>query len=81
MIWVEPVAAGDRADSPFFRVSVDRDGKFRIDDMPAGDYAMTVRVDRDDPGHLRNHRFHVPPVEGDPAAHPFDLGTLKLEKP
>jgi hypothetical protein len=81
VIRVETVAAGDRADSPFFKASVDRDGKFRIDDMPAGDDAMTVRVDRDDPGHLRNHRFRVPPAEGDAAECPLDLGTLRLEKP
>jgi protocatechuate 3,4-dioxygenase beta subunit len=80
VIWVQPVAAGDRADGPRFTVSVDRDGKFRIDDVPAGDYAMTVRVDRDDPGQLQNHRLQVPAVEGDPAAQPVDLGTLRLEK-
>jgi Carboxypeptidase regulatory-like domain len=79
VIWVQPIAAGDGADSPFFTVSVDRDGKFRIDDVPAGDYSMTVRFDRDDAGQLRNHRFQVPAAEGDPATLPFDLGTLKLE--
>jgi hypothetical protein len=80
VIWVQPFAAGDGADSPFFTVTVDRDGKFRIDDMPAGDYSMTVRFDRDDAGQLRNHRFQVPAVEGDPATRPFDLGRLKLER-
>jgi hypothetical protein len=49
--------------------------------VPTGNYSLSVRFTRDDAGHLRNHRFVVPPLEGDPEAHPFDLGTLKLEKP
>jgi RNA polymerase sigma factor (sigma-70 family) len=65
---------------PGFMASVDRDGRFRIDDVPPGDYSLTVQFDRDNAGHLRNHRFRVPPPEGDPAVRPVDLGTLKLEK-
>ena len=58
-----------------------RDGKFHFDDMPAGDYSLSVRFQQDDAGHLFNHRFTVPPAkEGEPAR-PVDLGTLTLQKP
>ena len=72
------VAAGET--SPYFTVTVDRDGKFRIDDVPAGDYSLSVRFMREDVGHLSDHRFRVPALEGDAAGRPVDLGTLKLEK-
>ena len=68
------------ADSPDFTVTVDREGKFRIDDVPAGDYLLSVRFMRDNAGGLSNHRFSVPMLEGDASEPPVDLGTLKLEK-
>jgi hypothetical protein len=70
----------DRRKSPHFTATVDRDGTFRIDDMPTGDFALSVSFQREAAGHLRNYRFTVPP-EGDLAAGPFDLGPLKLIKP
>ena len=59
---------------------MDRDGKFRIDDVPAGDYSLSVRFMKTPVGYLSDHRFRVPALEGDAAARPVDLGTLKLEK-
>ncbi len=47
-------------------------------DVPTGDYSLRVRFERDDAGFLQGHRFQVPPPEGDPAALPVDLGTMKL---
>jgi uncharacterized GH25 family protein len=79
VIQVQPAGAKGDADGPSFTATVDRDGTFRIDDMPAGDYSLDVYFMENDPGHLRNHRFRVPAPEGDPAARPVDLGTLKLE--
>lgn len=55
---------------------IDRDGSFRIDDTPAGDYSLSVSFVRNETLHLENYRFSVP----DPAAEPIDLGVLKLEK-
>ncbi len=66
--------------SPNFTATIDRDGTFRIDDVPAGSYSLDVRFDRNDAGHLFNHRFQVPSAEGDLAPLPVDLGTLTLEK-
>ncbi|MGC8644157.1 MAG: hypothetical protein ACP5XB_30220, partial [Isosphaeraceae bacterium] len=63
-----------------FNAAVGRDGTFRIDDVPEGDYLLTVFFLRIQAGFLHNHRFHVPPRAG-PEARPVDLGTLTLEKP
>jgi hypothetical protein len=61
--------------------SVDRDGSFRIDDMPAGDYVLSIRAREKVPDVLKAYRFTVPPAEAGEPAPPVDLGTLTLEKP
>jgi protocatechuate 3,4-dioxygenase beta subunit len=68
-----------REASPYFNASVDRDGNFRIDDVPPGDYSLSVRVDERPIGQLRDYAFSVPPAEADAASEPVDLGTLTLE--
>jgi len=72
--------AEPRATSPTLTATVDRDGGFRIDDVPVGTYLLRVRFDRDGAGRLVNHRFAVPPAQGDSSAQPVDLGTLTLQK-
>jgi hypothetical protein len=79
-IWVMAAEAEAHPDRPNFSVTVARDGSFRIDDVPADEYSLNVRFDRNGAGHLFNHRFKVPPPAGN-ADGPVDLGTLKLEKP
>jgi protocatechuate 3,4-dioxygenase beta subunit len=70
-----------RADRPSVTATVDRDGKFRMDDVPAGQYLLRVWfIEGHDPGHLDNHPFVVPPTqEGEPGK-PVDLGTLTLQQ-
>ena len=48
------------ARGPYYTATVDREGKFRIDDVPAGEYLLSVRFMREDVGHLSDHRFRVP---------------------
>jgi beta-lactamase regulating signal transducer with metallopeptidase domain/protocatechuate 3,4-dioxygenase beta subunit len=84
-IRVMPEAAEERAVRPYFMATVDRDGRFRIDDVPAGRYSMNVWFMRtaqqsDDAGQLSNHRFVVPSLASDGAERPIDLGVLRLEK-
>ena len=81
MVDMMSASAETEPDSPFCRASIDRDGSFRIDDVPAGDYLLSVRFHENDAGHLFGHRVHVPPVVGDREARPVDLGVLRLEKP
>jgi Carboxypeptidase regulatory-like domain len=64
-----------------FTATVDRDGSFRIDDVPAGDYALSADFfRRDGAGRLLDHFFKVPPAKDDPSESPVDLGALTLEK-
>ncbi len=64
---------------PHFIASIERDGAFRIDDVPAGSYSLSLHFDRNPAGRLRNHRFLVPAMEGNRSDRPLDLGILTLE--
>jgi protocatechuate 3,4-dioxygenase beta subunit len=84
-IQVMPEAAERRANWLYFTASVDRDGRFRIDDVPAGSYSLEVWFMRtaqqsDDAGQLSHHRFVVPSLASDRAEPPIDLGVLRLKK-
>ncbi len=67
------------AASPYITATVGRDGSFRIDDVPSGDYALSVRFSDRRAGQLLDYRFTVPPIEGNQVGQPLDLGQLKLE--
>jgi beta-lactamase regulating signal transducer with metallopeptidase domain len=75
------VRSDTNADSLSLMATVDRNGKFRIDDAPEGQYSISVRFDQDGAGRLDNHRFSVPPTNEGVSAQPVDLGTLTLQKP
>jgi len=68
------------------------DGSFRIDDVPAGEYRLVIRVNgqatfhitvqrRRDPGPFSHiiQTFTVPPVPGGRSDEPIDLGVLRLQ--
>ena len=80
LVMAAPEAPEARVTNPHLTASVDRDGTFRIDDVPGGRYTLDVRFDRDDVGQLRNLPLEVPPG-GDAAGLPVDLGTLRLKDP
>jgi hypothetical protein len=83
LVSVQSISPETRETSPYITASVDRDGRFRLDDVPAGHYSLSVRFDTGPgraAGRLFNHRFEVPSLEGDLAVQPVDLGTLRLEK-
>lgn len=69
-----------QAETPTLSASVARDGSFRIDDVPEGDYVMSVRFQNRPAGKLVHYPFSVPPAEADQTTEPIDLGTLTLEK-
>lgn len=67
-----------RNSTPDITASVDRDGNFRIDDMPAGNYELDVRFQEKGPGILFGFRFTVPQMEGLRSDASLDLGVLTL---
>ncbi|WP_159452171.1 M56 family metallopeptidase [Singulisphaera sp. GP187] len=80
LVTAQPDAAEAGVAGPYLTASVDRDGHFRIDDVPVGTYSLSVRFDRNGAGQLLNHRIEVPAQAGDVAVQAVDLGVLKLEK-
>jgi len=74
--------------TPSITASVDRNGSFHIDDVPAGNYVLTAsfnylspaRFGKNAVGTLSGYRFTVPAVEKGHAAEPLELGTLTLKK-
>ena len=76
--------AASRADqrlrdaSPFFSASVGRDGTFRIDDVPPGNYGLNVMFHESSPGQVRDYNFSVPAAEEADAGKPVDLGVITL---
>lgn len=67
-----------RMDSPYFMATVARDGSFRIDDVPEGDYVLGVRFNDHEAGRISGHRFSVPPEGRGGLDRPINLGTLRL---
>jgi beta-lactamase regulating signal transducer with metallopeptidase domain/uncharacterized GH25 family protein len=61
------------------------DGSFRIDDLPAGEYRLTIHAGEDQGGRDRgpfariNREFAIPPIPGGRSDEPFDLGTFRLK--
>jgi hypothetical protein len=68
-----------RNSAPSITASLDRNGSFRIDDMPAGDYRLDVRFNRGAPGRLADQRFTVPASNPGQTGQLIDLGTLELQ--
>ncbi|MBA3315469.1 MAG: hypothetical protein H0T47_19550 [Planctomycetaceae bacterium] len=78
--WLTANAALQRFDesSPSFTATVDRDGTFRIDDVPPGEYVLTARIDDRARGGSAKRRVSVP---DDGSREPLDLGLLAFEEP
>ncbi|QDT88438.1 carboxypeptidase-like regulatory domain-containing protein [Gimesia algae] len=70
------------AESPSLTASIARDGTFRIDDVPPGDYVLkvTFRDQKHAVGSLTDVHFTVPPVENGFSSEALDLGTLTMQK-
>jgi hypothetical protein len=61
--------------------TVDRDGTFRIDDVPPGNYLLNVGFDRESAGQRVGVPLDVPADNAEANTKPVDLGTLKLNRP
>lgn len=73
--------------APYYYAAVNRDGTFRLDDIPAEDYELSVRLEEIPQKQFRfrtlgfiRHHFAMPEIPGGRADTPLDLGTLTLQK-
>jgi uncharacterized GH25 family protein len=62
-----------------FAATVDHGGGFCIDDVPAGQYSLSVRFLKPGRGRLEGHRFTVPAINEKLSQRPVDLGVLTLK--
>lgn len=79
LIDVQPNGADERTE-PAMRcdATVGRDGAFHLDDLPVGDYQLSVRFSGGRAGYLPNYGFTVP--EAKPGEdQPVELGNLTLK--
>jgi hypothetical protein len=71
-----------RANGPYIIAAVDKDGSFRIDDVPEGDYSLSVRIDGPNgavaPGQISNYQFQVPAADPNNPGQEVNLGVLRL---
>ena len=77
-------------DNPYTQIvyTIKKDGSFRVEDVPAGDYVLFFSVyalpesENSFPTKrigMVTHSFHVPDMKGGESDEPFDLGELELE--
>ena len=68
-----------KAEHPHFHASVDRDGKFRIDNVPSGKFVLSEWLGLSNFKLAMTPRsFEVPEFDGDYEAMPLDLGEIEL---
>ena len=66
--------------STLFAAHINKDGRFRIDDVPAGKYELELEVGEDPrPIGRVKQSVVVPAFAGDRSDEPFDLGTIAVK--
>ncbi|WP_435019947.1 carboxypeptidase regulatory-like domain-containing protein [Tundrisphaera sp. TA3] len=83
----EGKAYQDRAQRNY-SVKIEPDGSFRVDDVPAGDYTLSIAINEPPQGNLcgiggellgsATHSFSIPEMPGGRSDEPLDVGTLEL---
>jgi hypothetical protein len=63
-----------------FSITADKEGKFRIDDVPAGEYWMSVWFADRQPLTIPGFPVNVPAMTGGRSDDPLDLGAVKLQR-
>jgi hypothetical protein len=79
LLYAQPEWAEGEVRNPEFKTLVNRDGTFRFDDMPAGDYSLRCLIRQIDSLFLPDVYFSVRLPEGPKRTKPLDLGPLTLQ--
>jgi peroxiredoxin/uncharacterized GH25 family protein/protocatechuate 3,4-dioxygenase beta subunit len=70
-----------------YTLLMQKDGSFRADDVPAGDYQINISITQPTPGNScgpgdavaeASSRFTIPPIPGGRSDKPFELPTLSM---
>lgn len=70
-----------RQTAAYLHAAANREGNFRLDDVPPGRYLFIVRFYRDDMNRLHASRsFSLPPQKEAMADQELDIGTVTVEK-
>jgi hypothetical protein len=77
-VTVQREASGKLDDSLQWKATVDRDGRFRIDGMPPGNFSLRVCFQQNHQGRLWDYRFKIDSPYGDLTVEQVDLGALRL---
>lgn len=81
MVDVSPDVDDELRDTaPYLHATADREGKFRLDDVPAGKYVLVVRFHRGEANQLHALRSFSVPAGNDKAEQEIDLGEVILER-
>jgi hypothetical protein len=64
----------------YFDAAIGTDGAFRIDDLPPGDYTLSLFLPQTNVGQLYNYPLSVPAGTANDAAKPINLGEITLQK-
>jgi hypothetical protein len=79
--WVDvvPNVENHAAENRRYQATIDRDGRFRVDDLPPGYYSISSRPADFVPGYLFAKSFVVPGEDIRPFNQPLDLGELEVQ--
>ncbi len=86
----DKMLAVNSPDNPYTQIAytIKKDGSFRIEDVPSGDYTLFFSAQETPEGEnpyptkrigMLMHKFHVPEISGETSDEPFELGELALE--
>jgi hypothetical protein len=79
-VFVRPEGRLPAESDPLFTTRTDSDGSFSLDDIPPGNYVLSVRALGSNVHQLEGHRFAVPAINERLSQRPVDLGVLTLKK-
>ena len=77
---ITPDSENPEAEMRRYTASINQDGRFRVDDVPPGEYTLSSGLSNEfAPGRLIDMRFTVPSEKIRPLSQPLDLGILELQ--